>query len=287
MTTPVAVHSGPYAGSTLHLPTRHEKERVLAPLCAARLGATLVVVADLDTDALGTFTREIPRPSDQLETARRKAMLALERTGGQLGLGSEGAFGPGPYGLATWNVELLVFIDRTRSIEVIGTASGPGLHVHGLVRERSELDLLIARAGFPDHGVVVRPDGPSDPRITKGIRSRAALDEAFDAARRSSSSGAVFVENDLRAHMHPSRMAMIERAGIDLFDRLARCCPACGSPGFGRVGSIPGLPCSSCGMPTNEPAADVDGCVRCGHRVETRRPTDVGADPSRCPYCNP
>jgi hypothetical protein len=272
--------SGPtYEGARIALLTRHGKERALGPPLEGRLGAVLAVVDDFDTDALGTFS--------QLEAARRKARIALERSDAPLGLGSEGAFFPGPFGLVPWNLEVLAFVDRVRDIEVVGRAQGPGLHVHGPASSREELAGIAGRAGFPGHGLVIRPDGPDDPRIRKGIADPDTLHAAFEAARRESASGTVFVENDLRAHFHPTRMAMIGRAGLDLAERLAAACPGCGCPGFGRSGVEPGLPCAACGTPTGEPLADLLACVRCDRRERRVRPGPEVADPARCPHCNP
>ena len=65
-----------YRGARIALLTQHGKERVLAPLFALELDATLVVEGGFDTDALGTFTREVDRAGTQLEAARRKAEIA-------------------------------------------------------------------------------------------------------------------------------------------------------------------------------------------------------------------
>ena len=102
----------PYQGARLALLTQHGKERVVAPRLRDVFGAELVVVRDFDTDTLGTFTRDVPREGTQLEAARRKAKLACELGGVFVGLGSEGAFVPGPFGFGTWNVELVVLLDE-------------------------------------------------------------------------------------------------------------------------------------------------------------------------------
>lgn len=276
-----------YRERTIALLTRHGKEVVLGPALLRGAGAPIETVGDFDTDSLGTFTRDVPRAGSQREAAVRKARIAIERSGRPLGLGSEGAFVPGPFGLVPWNVELVAFVDADLGIEVVGTAHGPGLHVHGSVRTPGELAELAARAGFPEHGLVVRPDGPDDPRIRKGLRTAAALDAAFAEALGESTGGTVFVENDLRAHLHPSRMAMVGRAGDDLAARLAVACPACGRPGFGRAEPVPGLPCGGCGLPTDEPIADTFACVACPCRERRDRPGPATADPARCGWCNP
>ena len=276
-----------YDGVTFALLTQHGKERVIEPLVREVFGASLTVVRDFDTDALGSFTRDVPRCGTQLEAARKKATLALERTGLPLGLGSEGSFGPGPFGLGSWNLELLVLVDADRGIELLGRAYEPGLHDHGFVGTAEELTAFAERAGFPEHGLVLRPDAESDPRIRKGLRASVDLEAAFRAALCESSSGQVFVESDLRAHQHPTRMKTIEKAARDLVARARCLCPACGTPGFGVVARVPGLPCGDCGAPTEEPVADEHGCVKCDRRERRARTGPERAEPMRCQFCNP
>lgn len=278
--------ASPYLGRTIVLLTQHGKEQVIAPMLSQGLGARLRVVSEVDTDTLGTFTRDVPRAGTQLDAARRKATLALER-GAELGLGSEGSVVPGPLGFGTWDLEIVLFVDPALGIEVVGRACEPGLHVHGTVTSILELRDLAERAGFPEHGLVLRPDREDDPRIQKGLRAWDALEEAFAQARSVSRSGAVFVENDLRAHHHPTRMQIIERATQDLVRRLSSMCPACRTPGFGVVAKRRGLPCEACGAPTDEPRADELACVKCDHREERILEGPASADPGRCSFCNP
>jgi len=278
----------PYRGARIALLTQHGKEQVLAPLFVSELGARLEVARGFDTDTLGTFTREVAREGTQIEAARRKAEIAIDRTGAKVGLGSEGAFVPGPFGLGSWNIEILVLVDRARGIEIVGRAGAVGRHLHATVRTPAELAAFAARAGFPAHGLVVRPDDERDARIAKGIATQDALDAAFAAAVRQSKDGAVFVESELRAHLNPTRMAVVGDAGRDLVARALRACPACGSPGFGVVGAVAGLPCRDCGAPTRQSVAEELGCVRCAHREEHAvRSGANAADPAVCDYCNP
>lgn len=283
----MAPHHNSYADATFMLLTQHGKERALGPVLEQGLGARVELVGGFDTDSLGTFTRDVPRAGNQREAARRKAQIAIERSGGRLGLGSEGAFNPGPFGIGSWDVEIVLCLDAERGIEVVGTAHGPGLHAYDTVTDLDALAEFADRAGFPDHALVMRPGEPDDPRTRKGIRSHDQLRAAFDEMRRMSASGAVFVESDLRAHMHPTRMALIADAGADLVRRLSTMCPACGLPGFGASQSLPGLPCSACGTPTDEPRADLYACVACECSEERARPGPVTANPGHCPYCNP
>ena len=284
-TEPVA---GSYSGQRIALLTQHGKERVIAPVLNAALGCRVEWVGGFDTDTLGTFARDIPRAGTQLEAARRKARIGMELSGLSLGLASEGAFGPDPMaGLFPWNVELLVFIDDECGIEVTGMAQQATRFAHLLTDDWEQAVQFARQAGFPEHHLVVRPQGQDDPRIEKGLAGWAALEAAFNQARGAAENGRVFLENDLRAHAHPTRMDVIRLAAADLAAKLNSLCPACGTPGFQVMERLSGLPCADCGAPTREIRADIHGCLKCAHR-ETRDRADVEhADPGRCDYCNP
>jgi hypothetical protein len=282
--------SGPvserYRGQRVSLLTKHGKEAALGP-ALREIGCVLHVVSGFDTDELGTFTREIPRRGTQLEAAREKARLALAKGGARLGLGSEGAFTPGPMGLFAWNVELVVLLDAELGIEIVGRAEGPGHHLHATVRSESELVAFASRALFPEHGLVVRPDDERGKPVAQGGDDGAALTRAFRTAAERSTGGAVFVESDLRAHRNPTRMARIAEAGRDLAARMSQTCPRCAAPGFGRAARLPGLPCADCGAPTSAAQAERWDCVRCGASETRALSPGERADPACCPYCNP
>lgn len=274
--------------SRIALLTRHGKERVLAPVLEPLLGGTLHRIDDFDTDALGSFTRDIPRAGTQIEAARRKARIGMTRAGLVRGLGSEGAFGADPFaGLAPWNVEIVVLIDDVLGVEIVGMAQGPAMHLH---RETGDWQGVVAfarEARFPEHQLVVRADGPDDPGLEKGVAAWDALENAFFRAQARSSGGRVFLESDLRAHANPTRMVMIGRAAEDLAARYRSRCPVCGAPGFAVAERRSGLPCSACGTPTREIRAEVLRCPRCAHAECRVRADLTHADPGRCDLCNP
>ena len=53
--------SGPYAGLRAVLATMHGKDAAIVPVFQERLELSVVTPSAIDTDALGTFTGEIPR----------------------------------------------------------------------------------------------------------------------------------------------------------------------------------------------------------------------------------
>jgi hypothetical protein len=277
----------PYTGLDAALLTQHGKEHQLAPALAA-LGIRVARVGHVDTDTLGTFTRETARAGSQLEAARRKAWLGAEGAGTRLGLGSEGAFTTDPHaGLIPWNIEVVVLVDRERGIEIVGLAESEATNAgQRWVTSRDALHQFAASCGFPAHGLVLaerRLDGDTrGVAMVKGITDAATLDAA---AAPWLAQGGVWVETDMRAHLNPTRQRVITAAAADLARRLASLCPACGTPGWARVRAIPGRECAGCGAPTSLPRAWQWGCVACAHGVD--EPIAELADPGRCDWCNP
>lgn len=277
-----------YTEQRIALLTQHGKERVIAQVMDAALGCRVEHVAGFDTDRLGTFTRDIPRPGSQLEAARKKARIGMDLAGLSLGLASEGSFSPDPFtGMFPWNVELLVFIDDRAGLEIVGAFQGPGKCSQSWCEDWSAVETFARQAGFPEHHLVLRPGDENDSRVRKGIASWPALEAAFMQAKAETAGGRVFVEHDLRAHAHPARMDNIRRAAEDLAQKLLSICPDCGAPGFWGHERLDGLPCADCGAPTRETRAVVWACVRCDHRETRDLPDATAADPGRCDYCNP
>ncbi len=277
-----------YAGKEIAFLTRHGKQRVIAPVLEGVLDCHVRHVDAFDTDKLGTFTREVPRLGTQLDAARKKAHMAIELSGLPLGLGSEGTFAPDPFiGMTAWNRELVVLIDQTRNLEVVGIAQGRGHHGHLVTSDWSTLEAFAINAGFPAQQLVVRPCNEHDLRIVKDICSWPELENALAWAVSESENGRAFIETDCRAHANPSRMQVIGQAAADLASRLASLCPECGMPGFGSIDRIAGLPCSACGAPTRETRAWVVGCLKCTCRETHETAATVLADPGRCDWCNP
>lgn len=277
-----------FAGQAVALLTQHGKERVIAPVLEPVLGCKITLVSGFDTDLLGTFTRDIPRPGTQLDAARRKARKGMELSGLPIGLASEGSFAADPFaGMFPWNVEMLVWIDDTRGIEVVGMAQGAARSGHLQSAEWAQVKAFAEAEDFPTHHLVLRPDGPDDPRIHKGIADWEQLKAAFDACQAEAAQGQVVVEADLRAFANPTRMQMIERAAHDLKQRLASCCPQCHAPGYWITERQKGLPCAACRLPTSDYRNEVWKCVRCQHQTTHPRSDRQTADPRHCAYCNP
>lgn len=280
-----------YEGARALLATMHGKERVIAPLAARFLGLCVSVAPGLDTDAFGTFSRDVARTGSPLDAARAKIAAAFALAGDvTVALASEGSFGPHPHvPFAALGRELVVLIDRESGLELVGQHATMATNfAHAVVADSAAALAFAQRAGFPAHGVIVmgmRGGQPApDLALIKDIPDPDTLADAANAAI--AATGAARIETDMRAHRNPRRMRAIKRAMIDLVRRARSRCPECARPGFGVNGRLAGLPCAWCTAPTLLTRAEVWTCAACGHREE--RPMVVAtADPMHCEECNP
>lgn len=272
----------------------HEKAEALAPAFAA-LAVSLVVPAKIDTDALGTFSGEIPRLQPPLETAIAKARLAMAATGLPLGLATEGSFGPDPVlGIVPLHREVAVLVDDLHGHVVCEWRNCHETNfANRVIGEASELDdAQLVRWGFPSHALIVRSelgDGSSPSgTIHKALRDRASLQAAIADCVAASPLRRARVETDMRAHLNPTRMRQIALLGERLVERLQCRCPQCLAPGFGRIDVVTGLPCKWCGTPTAAVLAEIHACAACGERKDVPRADGLReVDPAQCDLCNP
>jgi hypothetical protein len=279
-----------YRGQNIALTTKHQKESAIAPHFREQLDATLIV-PQIDTDRLGTFSGEIERKSNALQTAIQKARLGMQTTSLPYGLASEGSFGPHPsIPFVPCDNELLVFIDDERGFQLHEIfISEDTNYAQACVSTLEQARKFLDSAKFPSHGVILRPKDWQDHRIIfKDANTIAAFDEAFSACQRSSSDGQVWLETDMRAYRNPTRMSVIAILAEKLARRLATPCPLCGVPGWGRTGIKRGLECEICGTETEMVKADIFGCVLCEYGESKPRQDGLWyAPPEYCPYCNP
>lgn len=288
------VVGGVWSGERAVLSTLHDKGRLIAPVLE-QVGVSVAVVA-VDTDVLGTFSGEVPRRLGPLETAVAKARLGMVAAGCELGLASEGMFGPhSDVPWLTVDRELVVLVDDRRGLTLVGGAvSEETVAFSRTVAPGDDLERVVAAAAMPEHAVVVRPassavsPGPvgSGGLLFKAVRSLGELERAVRVCADASADGRAEVLSDLRAMCSPSRRRVIVAAAQDLAGRMGSLCPACACPGWGSVGVVSGLKCSWCLLPTDQVRAYRMGCVRCDHCAE--RPVELEwADPARCGFCNP
>jgi hypothetical protein len=277
-----------FNGRSLVVATKHEKEKVIAPILEKELGVKCFVASNFDTDELGTFTGEVERKYDPLTTVKNKCLLAMEINNCDLAIASEGSFGPHPslYFIPA-NDELLLFIDKKNSVEIIARELSTETNFNSAsIKTKQELNEFSAKANFPSHGLILRPAKDDFTQIVKGITNIEKLNRAFNYFI--SNFGSAFIETDMRAMYNPSRMKVIERAAIKLVEKINSLCPNCSMPGFEITNTQKGLPCNQCNFPTQSTFSYIYTCKKCFFIKEEKFPKGkLTEDPMYCDVCNP
>lgn len=280
--------AGFFEGRTLVIASMHQKEQVIQPLFEASLKVKVVVADGLNTDLLGTFSGEIARIADPLTTARKKCELAMELTGVDLAIASEGSFGPHPSAFfLPANEEWLLLIDRKHQLEIhsrhLSTATNFGGQEFSSWKE---LETFAGKVGFPSHGLILRSSKDNLEGLLKGITNLGELRKAGTMLLETQGSG--YIETDMRAMFNPSRMEVIQETAQLLLEKLNSCCPSCQRPGFAVMATEPGLPCSLCGTPSSAALAHLLVCSHCGKEEKIFFPHGKKIeDPQYCLICNP
>lgn len=272
----------------LVIATKHEKEKVIAPLLEENLGVICFINESFDTDTLGTFTGEIERELDPISTLRKKCLLAMDASNCDLGVASEGSFGAHPsVFFVSADEEFLILIDKTNNLEIIARELSLETNFDAKeIQSEKELFDFAKSAKFPSHGLILRKSSKDKTNILKGIRSETALKQAFNELIKESNS--VYVETDMRAMYNPTRMNIIKTATKKLIEKVNSCCPNCKSPGFGITDVKKGLACDLCGLPTQSTISHIYTCQLCKFSEEKLYPNNkTKEDPMYCDYCNP
>lgn len=280
-----------YQGRRAVLTTMHGKGAAIVAPLQNEVGLKVEVNAGINTDLFGTFTREIAREKDMLETAIEKARIGIKQSRQSLGIASEGSFGPHPsIPFLAINRELLVFVDEERRLvvhELVITEDTNFSNV-AVLPDEDVFDFL-GRAGFPEHAVVVSPHLSADYRPTfKGVRERTVLNGLMRRCADASADGKVLLQTDMRANFNPTRMKVIANCADKLAHRLRSECPECLEVGWGIVDVERGLPCEFCGVPTKAVKFEIWGCVRCTYREKRFRLDGMSSSEQQyCDSCNP
>jgi hypothetical protein len=277
-----------FQNRVLVIATMHGKEQVLKLLLEEALGVTCIIPAEFNSDIFGTFSGEIERELNPLETARKKCYAAMELTGCNLAIASEGSFGAHPIiGFVPADEELLVLIDRKNNMEIkvkeISTATNfAGKEITNL---QAAYD-FAAQVLFPSHGLIIKKAKEDLSILYKGITDINRLKKIVTDLLADNHS--IYMETDMRAMYNPSRMKVIEEACKKLITITKSFCKHCGTPGFSVTDSIIGLPCDYCGSPTRSPKAFVYTCSHCNYTEELLFPNGKETeDPMYCDRCNP
>jgi hypothetical protein len=278
-----------YCGSRFIIATKHAKAQAIVKSFWDILGATVIEYV-VDTDRLGTFTGEVERQGAALECAKRKCELSIEMLGDRAEylLASEGSFGPHPLmPFMPCDHEILYFIDKRKDFHFhLSLLSEKTNYQMQEIDSLEELLLFAHKAKFPSHALILRPMNIDNPTIFKGLDTQDSLENAFKEAQKLSNK--IWVETDMRAHMNPSRMSVIEQLAKDLAIRLKTHCPSCDIPGWGKIQIEKGLECSGCGLKTQMVKHEIFGCTKCEYKEMKERSDGIKyADPGQCQYCNP
>lgn len=284
-------HLDIFKNRTAVLITKHKKDEVIFPVLA-QTGMNLKLLDTIDTDTFGTFTRDIDRKGTQMEAARYKALKAIEETGESIAIASEGSFGAHPtIFFVPANVELVLFLDTLNGIEILGWEISTDTNFsHAVISNVKAAKDFAKQWGFPSHGMVVRPNincGNSS-ILFKGITCEKILKEAVTKSISASQDGKALIETDMRAVYNPKRMKVIEKATINLLNKIKSLCPKCHWPAFEITEWISGLPCEKCSLPTRGISKHIYQCKKCNHEKEIEYPDgEKYSDPRFCDFCNP
>jgi len=277
-----------FQGRKLLIATKHKKEEVIVPFFEKYLQVECFVASEFDTDLLGTFSGEIERKLDVIETLRQKCLLALKNTTFDLVIASEGSFGAHPtLFFAQADDELLMFKDIKNDIEIIARHISVETNFEGmLVNNTKAIEDFASKVKFPSHGIILKSSENNPEIITKDILSLSELIIAFKKLNKSHEF--VFAETDMRAHRNPTRMQVIKQATEKLIEKIKTLCPSCQFPGFEVKQINAGLPCGFCGLKTKSTLSYTYGCAKCDFKEEKYFPLDKKIeDPMYCDYCNP
>jgi hypothetical protein len=277
-----------FKGRKLVIATKHQKEKVIAPILEKELGVICFLVEDLNTDILGTFTGEVERTDDPIITARKKCLMAMELSQCDLAVASEGSFGQHPsLSFVPADDEFLLLIDKKNSLEIIARELSTATNFNGAqINTEEELNEFATHANFPSHGLILRKSKDDFKKIVKGISDESQLKNIFYSLM--SSEGSVYIETDMRAMHNPTRMKVIEAATIKLAKKTNSLCPECQMPGFGITEAIHGLPCKECNFPTSSIISHIFSCQKCSFSYEKKHPNGKQTeDPMYCDNCNP
>jgi hypothetical protein len=272
----------------LIIATKHKKEEVIAPLFENELNIKCFVEPNYDTDILGSFTGEIERTLSPIEALRAKCLNAMNTYGYDMGVASEGSFGPHPaLFFVPADEEFMIWMDKKYDIEIVVKKLTTTTNFAGRsITTIEELDQFLNTVQFPSHGVILRKESRSNEHIVKDLNSYQAICEQFKKLK--GLFGAVHIETDMRAMNNPTRMQVIAATTQQLIDAIKSKCPKCATPGFMPIKYLPGLPCALCGYATKSIKKEIIGCKKCGHELERLYPNQRKVeDPQYCDYCNP
>ena len=272
----------------LIIATKHKKEAVIAPLLEEKLGVNCFVDEHFDSDTFGTFSGEIERQNDALETVRAKCLAAMEINNCDLAVASEGSFGPHPnLYFAHADDEIVMLLDKKNQLEIVAREISLETNFDArLIKNKADLVDFIQRVQFPSHALIVKKDKTDHSFLRKGIQQEKELMECVESCFKNY--GQAYIETDMRAMFNPTRMEVIKNLVNDLIIEMNRICPSCNFPGFSVSDVVRGLLCSHCHWPTKSVKELVFTCKKCHFSsIEINAEKKMNEDPMYCEICNP
>lgn len=272
----------------LLIATMHQKEQVIAPLMEQKIGVKCMVPKNFNTDVYGTFSGEVPRKIPAIDSARIKCLHAMKIEGCDLGIASEGSFGPHPNLYFVYaNEEILLWIDKKNNLEITHVEWSLETNFNGkYIANEEELMVFAKQVKFPTHGIILKKSKDSNKDVFKGIVELESLLRIFNQIKNTSNK--VYAETDMRAMYNPTRMKVIEAATTGLIAKIKSCCPSCKRPGFDVSEVVRGLKCSQCSLPTKSILKLIFQCKGCHYQEERINPNNkTSEDPTYCDFCNP
>lgn len=272
----------------LIIATQHHKEKVIAPLFEDKLGVLCFTDSQLNTDVLGTFSGEVERNNDPITTARNKCIMAMELSGADLAIASEGSFGAHPsLFFAHADDEWLLFVDRKINIEIVVRDLSLNTNFNASsISNLEELNHFANKVKFPSHALIIKKSETDYSEMVKGIQQWDELTSVGTSFL--STFGSLYVETDMRAMNNPTRMAVIEQLTHKLIEKIESQCPHCQTPGFAIADVKRGLPCEVCHCATNAILSHIYCCAKCSFTKEIQYPEHkYFEDPMYCDFCNP
>jgi hypothetical protein len=277
-----------FSNRKIIIATKHQKEKVIAPLLEKHLEVECFVPKNFDSDRLGTFSGEVERLDDPITTLRKKCLMAMDENNYDLGIASEGSFGAHPsLYFVPANDEFIILIDKKNNIEIIAREISTNTNFYAdTITSETDLKLLANKVSFPTHGLILRKSKYDYNTIYKGITDWDLLTNIFHELM--NQFGSVYIETDMRAMMNPTRMNIIEKATGKLIEKIKSKCPMCKTPGFSITESKQGLPCENCQLPTRSVLSYLYTCNKCDFKKEEKFPNNKTTEAAMyCDYCNP
>lgn len=273
-----------FQNKTCLIVTKHQKELVIAPILEKILGLTCIHLPTFDTDSLGTFTGEIERMKDPINTVKDKCMLGIHLPAVDFIIANEGSFGPHPLiPFIKADEEFIAFYDKKEQDFVIEKMIFYETNFSTeTITELDQLDTALKKLNYPSHGIIIR----GKHEIIKDMQDPGMIKDKVKELLHAQ--GCCNIDTDLRAMNNPTRLQCISQLTLKLANTLLSACNQCGWYGFSIIRQVEGLKCSLCNRPTKSILYQLYQCKKCGFEKKNIYPNKKHVeDPTYCDWCNP